>query len=251
MWLGMLSAAWGGPLDLPFPTEMSGYRCLEHPLDLSNNVPLLGRTLSAVPPGPPVYPTSVQSDLLPFASDAELKRAAKKRGLVGFPAVASLATAGVPIVADCEGPATDRDDFVHGCKLRLQCELLTSLDGDRLTLATRPQVASRFAPVDTPREALGLVMFVEPDLFLPMTADELSQWKDEAVGYQAVEPAVPWVEIEPHEDGWLVRAPRRVTCGCDHDVVRRAYWVARDGRACPIREAPVPLAVATSPQCVD
>lgn len=251
MWLSILTVAWGGPLDQPDPDEMSGYRCVERPLGMANNAPLLDRTLGQGPPGPPIFPTGLQSSLLPFATDADLKVAGKKRGIVVYPSVGSLATAGVPIVADCEGPATDRDDFVHGCKLALQCEMLTTLEGNRLTLATRPQVASRFAPVETVKEALGLVLFVEPDLFLPLTPGELAAWAEEAAGYQAVEPAVPWVEVQEFDHGWLVRAPRRVTCGCEHDVVRRGYWVAKDGRACVVQEPPVVLAVASAPICVD
>jgi hypothetical protein len=251
MWLAVLASAWGGPLDQPDPDEMHGYRCAERPLTLANNVPLADRTLVDAPPGSPVYPAGFQSNLLPFATDGELKQAGKKRGLLVFPAVASLATAAVPVVADCEGPATDRDDFVRGCKLPLQCELLTTVEGQRVTFATRPQVATKFAPIESAKEALGLVAFVEPDLFLPLTPGELARWADEAGGYQATAPEVPWVEVIEHDQGWLVRAPRRVGCGCDHDVVRRAWWVNREGRSCLVQEAPVALAVAKSPTCVD
>ena len=252
MWFGAWMAAWAGPLDQPDPDEMSGFRCVERPLGAANNVQLFARTLEEGPPSAPVYPMGLQSSLVPFAGDAALKQAGKKRGLVVFPAVGSLATAGSPVVADCEGAATDRDDFVHGCKLPLQCEMITTLDGKGITLATRPQVASRFAPVDSLKEALGLVLFIEPDLFLPLTPGELAAWAEDAEGYKAVAPSVPWVEVQEHEHGWLIRAPRRVTCGCEHDVVRRAYWVAsKDGRSCAVQEAPVPLAVATNPVCVD
>src|SRR5690606_22544833 len=106
--------------------------------------------------------------------------------------------------------------------------------------------------VEAPKEALGLVWFLDPDLFLPLTPDELAAWRAEAAGYVAVEPELPWVEIEEHAEGFLVRAPRKVRCGCDHDLVRRAYWVAKDGRSCALTEAPVLLAkVAGEPECVD
>ena len=62
---------------------------------------------------------------------------------------------------------------------------------------------------------------------------------------------LPLVEIEEHAAGYLVRAPRYVTCGCKHDLIRVAYWVSRDGSVCNVDEDPVTLAVSQNLQCVD
>lgn len=253
----MLALAWSltalaGPLDLPDPAEMGPYRCVERPLGLENRAELGDRKVSDSPPGPPTWPVGVQSGMVPHASDADLVKAAKGRYVETFPAVGTLATGGVPVIESCQSRATTRDAFSFGCTEALACELLIEVDGKASRLQSRPQAAARFSPVEDAKEALGLLMFYEPDLFLPMTPGELAAWAEQAAGYRAVEPALPWVEIETHPDGFLVRAPRRVTCGCDHDVIRRAYWVAKDGRSCAVAETPLALAVVSGPPvCVD
>lgn len=241
IWL-LTATAWAGPLDRPDPDEMSGYACLQGPA----GAPTLGEgAVGSGPPGPPVL-GDLASSLLPFATDEALKRAGKGK-LEAWPAVATLATRGVSISANCQGPPTDRDDFSFGCARPLQCELLTSIDGKAQRLATRPQAGQRLAPVETVQEAVGLVALVEQDLFLPLTPRELERWAEEAAGYTAVEPALPWVEVEKHKEGWLVRAPVRARCGCARDVVRRAWWVAINGRSCPVAETPLILAQAAEP----
>lgn len=246
------SLALAGPLDLPDPAEMGPYRCVERPLGLENRAELGDRTASESPPGPPLWPDGLRSGMVPHASDDELKRAAKGRYVETFPAVGTLATGGAPVVMSCQSRATTRDAFSFGCTEALACELLLKVEDRAVRLDSRPQVAAKFYPVDSPKEALGLLPFYEPDLFLPLTPGELAAWAAEAAGYRAVEPALPWVEIETHPEGYLIRAPRRVTCGCDHDVVRRAYWIARNGRGCAVAETPQALAVVAGPPvCVD
>jgi hypothetical protein len=235
-WLSLV--AWAGPLDQPDPDEMSGYQCVQG----SPGAPTLkDRTRGQAPPGPPVLPPELGSQLAPFASDEAQRRAAKGK-LEAWPAVATLATDGVTLSADCEGPPTDRDDFSFGCTKPLQCELMTSIGGKAQRLATRPQAGQRLAPVESAREALGLIGIIEQDLFLPLTPGELAAWSAESATYVATEPAIPWAEVEEHEEGWLVRAPRRARCGCEHDLVRYSWWVSRLGRTCMVEETPVILA---------
>jgi hypothetical protein len=231
-----------GPLDRPDPEDMGRYRCVERPLGAKNDVPLVNRTLGDGPPGPPTFPSGVGSSLVPYAADAALKKAGKKHKLVVYPAAATLATRGEPVVADCENRALDDSHFAFGCDVKLACELYTRHDGEALVLDRRPQAASRFSPVEEVRDAVGLVAFYEPDLFLPLTPNELSRWEREAADYRVVEPQIPWIEVEKRDEGWLIRAPRRLKCGCDRDIVRRAYWVSKDGRGCMVDEPGVPLA---------
>ncbi len=244
-------AALAGPLDAPDPTDMGKLRCEPHPLGLDNAYGLGERTVGTTPPGPPTFPTGLQARLAPFATDSALRKASKGAGAYPAPAVASLASVGSVVRRDCENRATTMDHFFVGCRVAVQCEVLVTHDGATLTFDRRPQVGAKLAPVETPAEALGLTWFLDPELFLPLTPEELAAWAEESANYTLVEPAVPWVEIEEQPKGWLVRAPRRVGCGCDHDIVRRAYWIARDGRSCAVVEPPVPLAVAKADICVD
>ncbi len=248
----LTSFALAGPLDQPDPDAMGTFRCVERPLTTQNSAGLGERKLADHPPGDPVYPQGLASSLVPHAPDAELEKAGKGKWVWAAPAFASLATGGVPIRRSCQSRAVTTDDFFEGCTEALRCEVHATVDGEVRTFDRRPQVASAFSPVDSPREALGVLWFLDPDLFLPMTPDELAAWRERAAGYLAVEPEVPWVEITEQAEGWLVRAPRLVRCGCEHDLVRRAYWVAKDGRSCALTEAPLLLAkVAGEPVCAE
>ncbi|MEQ1507604.1 MAG: hypothetical protein ABMB14_35565 [Myxococcota bacterium] len=251
MWtLTLAVAAVAGPLDLPDPGDMGRYRCVERAATLAGDPPLTDRVAIADPPGPPTFGPGVEPALAPYATDDAIAKAAKKK-LVALPAVGSLAVGGRPVVMDCENTATDRNDFSVGCRLSHACELLLTVEGTPVALASKPQVASKFAPVESVTEAVGLLAFYERDLFLPLTPGEREAWLEEAAGYQAVNPPVPWIEVEPHPGGWLIRAPRKGFCGCDHDLVRRAYWVSTDGRSCAVDEKPVTLAQDRTPVCVD
>lgn len=230
--------ALAGPLDNPDPDEMARYVCAQG----SVGSPSLGeRTKSETSPGLPILPEDLTSVLTPVASDDALKRAGKGK-LEAWPAIATLATSARTVSADCEGPPTDRDDFSFGCKRPLQCELMTAIDGRSVRLTTRPQAGQQLAPVESEREALGLLALVEQDLFLPLTEGERAQWLAEATAYTTVEPPLPWLGIETHPKGWLIRAPKRARCGCEHDIVRYAWWVSHTGRSCLVEEAPVILA---------
>lgn len=245
------AVALAGPLDAPDPADLAPYRCEPHPLGLDNPYALGDRTVGTSPPGAPSIPAELRGRLAPFATDAAIKKAGKGAGAYPAPAVASLASVGSVVRRDCENRATTTDHFFVGCKVAVQCEVLVVHDGQTLTFDRRPQVGAKLAPVETPAEALGLAWFLDPELFLPLTPEELAAWAEESANYTLVEPAVPWVEVEERPQGWLVRAPRRVGCGCDHDVVRRTYWVSRDGRSCAVAEPGVPLAVAKAAICVD
>ena len=227
-----------GPLDMPDPDEMGRYACAQGPV----GSPSIGdRKKIDAAPGQPLLPEDLAGALVPVATDDALKRAGKGK-LEAWPAVATLAVGGGTITADCEGPPTDRDDFSFGCKRPLQCELMTRIDGRAVRLATRPQAGQQLAPIESEREALGLLAIVEQDLFLPLTEGERAVWTAEAPSYTAVEPVLPWLGIETHDQGWLVRAPKRARCGCEHDIVRYAWWVSRTGRVCLVEETPVILA---------
>ncbi len=245
----LVAAAWAGPLDAPDPDDLGKLQCDTRGVSLEAS--LGERTVGTARPGPPLIPAELRSRLAPFTSDTAIKKASKGTGAYPAPAVASLATAGSVVRRDCENRATTTDDFFVGCRMAVQCQVLLTHDGAALTFDRRAQVGARLAPVESPAEALGLAWFLDTDLFLPLTPQELAEWAEASATYAAVEPAVPWVEIEEHAEGWLVRAPRRASCGCNHDVVRRAYWVSKDGRSCPLVEAPVPLAVDRSPICID
>ncbi len=248
-WWAALALA--GPLDAPDPDDLGKYRCEERPLGLDNAGALGDRKVGTNPPGPPTYPPGVQPQLGPFAPDKLLEKAGKGAGAYPAPAVASLATGGSVVRRDCENRATTTDHFYVGCRVAVQCEVLATIGGVAQSFDRRPQVGAKSAPVESGTEAIGLVWFLDPELFLPLTASELADWAEESANYSLVEPAAPWVELEEHPEGWLVRAPRRVGCGCSHDIVRRAYWVSRDGRSCPVAEPGVPLAVAKTEICVD
>ncbi|MEZ4240175.1 MAG: hypothetical protein R3F59_29285 [Myxococcota bacterium] len=240
--IALAGLAHAGPLDRPDPDDMGRYRCTDRPLTRDNDVPLGNRTATDAPPGHPVYPTGLGSSLVPFATDAAIKKASRKHKVVAYNTVATLATRGVPVVADCENRAIDDSHFAWGCEVQLACQLYTEHDGHGIVLDRRPQAASRFAPIEEARDAVGLLAFYEPDLFLPLTPDELAQWDADAEDYHATAPEIPWVEVQEKPEGWLVWAPRRVHCGCERDIVRRAYWVSKDGRACPLVEDPQVLA---------
>ena len=245
------TAALAGPLDRPDPMDMGRLHCAERPLGLTNNAPLSGgRTLGEAPAGPPTFPTGLQSSLLPYATDEALDKAEQKH-LVPLSAVSTLATGASPVLASCEGAPTDVYDFVsESCEKPRRCKLLAVVDGATVTFDDQSSVGTRLAPVETIKEAVGLLALVEPDLFLPLTPGELEAWTLEAAGYRPVLPALPWLEVEEKPEGYVIRAARRVECGCEHDVVRRGYFVAKDGRTCPIaEEGAVVLAVAVDPVC--
>lgn len=245
-WL-LAGVAWAGPLDAPEPEDMKPYRCIERPLGHANNAPLANRTESDQPPGPPTFPSGLESGLVPYAADDVMKKAGKKKGIIVFPSIATLATGGTPITADCENRATDQYDFAYGCTEARTCDVYLTIEGHPVTLGSRPQVASKFTPVDSAKEAIGMVALYEPDLFLPLSPGERDAWARESANYHLVEPVVPWLEVEEQPEGWLVHAPRRVSCGCDRDVVRRTYWISEDGRGCTVDDKPIPLAIAVSP----
>lgn len=247
--IGWAAAALAGPLDAPDPDDLGKYRCVERPLDFDNPYALGDRAVGSQPPGPPWYADGLGARLTPFTTDDQLKKAGKGAGAFPAPAVASLATAGLVVKRDCENRATTTDHYFVGCKELVQCEVIAKILGQTQTFDRRPQAGAKLAPVESPAEAVGLAWFLDPDVFLPLTPGELAAWKEEAAGYAQVEPPLPWVEVEEHDQGYVVRVPRKVGCGCRHDLVRRAYWISKDGRSCPLTEPGVPLALATSEVC--
>ncbi len=243
MWSLVALSAWAGPLDLPDPDDMGRFQCRDRPVDLNNDVELGDLELLDAPPGEPTYATGLASNLLPHATDKGLKAASKGKLVYTMPAVASLATGGVPIVLGCTArDATFQDDFQVGCEDPVPCELVASLKGRSEKIERKSKIGPRLAPVDDAKTALGLVAMLDPYVFLPMTPHENAAWAEAAAGYRAVQSGVSWVEVVEHDEGWVVRAPRRVTCGDQNDVVRRAWWVSDDGRSCQIEETPIPLA---------
>jgi hypothetical protein len=249
--IALASIAWAGPLDAPDPGDMGKYRCEEHPIGLDNPYSLGERKIVQTPPGDPTFAAGLQGKLSPITTDKDLDKASKGAGQHAAPAVASLVSGGQVVRRNCENRATTTDHYFIGCKVAMQCEVLVRLGSESFTFDRRPMVGARAAPVESVAEAVGLVWFLDPDLFLPLSPGEFAAWAEERVGYDAVEPALPWLEVEEHDQGYLVRAPRKVGCGCDHDVVRRAYWVSKDGRSCPVIEPGQALAVAKSKVCVD
>ncbi len=246
------AAAAAFPLNTPDPDEMGTYRCKRHPVENDNNVALESRTLSDQPPGPPSYADGVQGRLKGHANDTTLRKAGKGKGNLAAPASSSLATSGRPVTLGCGGRAATQDDFVIGCKRQQACTMLIRLPDHTGQYDRAGQLGPALAPIDNPAKALGLLAMLDRDLFLPLTAKELDRWAEVAAeSYRAVEPAIPWVDIEEKSRAFVVRAPRLVQCGCQHDLVRRAWWVSRDGRACQLEEMPEPLAIATDSTCID
>lgn len=232
----------------PDPAQMAGHTCAE-PLTLANNVPIDAARLDGTTPDAPVVPMMVEGFLNRFAGDEELRKAAKGKRVVALPALASLATRGTAVRMAC-GSKGD-SDYTWGCKAAEACTLVLQVGPVIHQLDQHDQLAPLLAPVTSQAEALGLLALQDHDLFLPLTPAEKRAWKEEAQGYHTVGPRAPWVEIEDHDTGWVIRVPRKVGCGCEHDLVRRAWWVSRDGSSCPIVEDPLPLAQKVDPVCVD
>lgn len=247
----LVSVALAFPLNRPDPELMDGTRCMRHPVDDRNNVELTGHTVGEAPPGAPVL-GDLASVFAPFTTDEAKKKAARGKGVTSLPAVTSLVAEGQPVLrAACDRSAALGDDFTEGCKRPKACSVQVTVDGTPLQTGDSGKLGPKLSPIDTPKAAYGLVALVDQDVFLPLTPLELAEWAEEAEGYRAITPAEPWVQVEERTNGWIVRAARKVACGCERDLVRRAYWVDRAGNLCQIEETPVPLAQAVDVEGCD
>ncbi len=248
MWWAVAAVA--GPLDRPDANEMEGYRCRYRPVAIERGADLKDRELLDLPPGPPEIEAPLELAALP--TDADLRRAARGRGNHTLPAVATLATGGIPALLGCSvREPTFQDDFTVGCRRLAPCELVIQVEDEGHKVAWSSQVGPVLHPITSVSEALGLVALLDHSVFVPLTEGERRAWDADAPRYLSVVPQVPWVEIEQHTEGWLVRAPRRALCGGCRDVVRRAWWVANDGRSCQLDEAPVVLARDRDGPCAE
>lgn len=248
LWWTVVAVA--GPLDRPDATEMAGHRCRYRPVEIERGAPLDDREILEIPPGAPQIEAALELSSLP--TDAALRRAARGRGNHTLPAVSTLATGGIPALLGCSvRETTSQDDFTAGCRRVAPCELVIRVDGEGHKVGSFSQVGPVLHPITSASEALGLVALLDHSVFVPLTERERRAWTSDAGGYVSVEPRLPWVEIEQHEEGWLVRAPRRARCGTCRDVVRRAWWVANDGRSCQLEEPPVVLARDVGEDCPD
>ncbi len=236
------------PLNYPDHRRMGDYACVEHAVANENNIDLTEYVITDSPPGPPTFPADVQGQLRPFATDDAQKRAAKGKRIEARSAVATLAVGGrsTKLVCETDKPESN-DEFRWGCEDAIGCTLYLPVKSGTKSLHSVLQVGSALGRVTSDRQALGLVALLDPGVFLPLTPVELEAWAETAQGYKALETDATWVELEKHDHGWLVRAPRIAECGCQKDLVRRAFWVSKDGRSCQVQEVPVPLAQATDP----
>ena len=251
MWMltALVSTALAYPLNYPDARRMGGFRCVEHPVMNVNNADLADAVVSESPPGPPVFAPDLQRSLGPFASDEAMKATAKGKRVESFPAVASLALRGQPAKLVCEPDKPDSvDEYRWGCGERpLGCTAYIPLKSGSKAVRSTLQVGTLLGKITDPNEALGLVALIDAGVFLPMSPGELQAWAETAQGYRGIQTDKPWVEVVEHDYGWIVRAPRVATCGCERDVVRRAFWVSDDGRVCQVQEQPVALAHAVDP----
>lgn len=246
VWL-IAAVALAFPLNRPDPKRMDGLRCLRYPVDLQNNVETTDYTPTDRPPVTPMY--SFDPGTIP--SDDALKKAAKGKGMYALPAVASLATEGRPIIVSCDRKASAQDDFTRGCKKPLGCTVQIVVNDRPKQAMDSDQIGPWVAPIDTAAKAVGVVALMDDDVFLPLTPEEQAAWVEQSAGYRVLSPENPWFEVERRNDGWLVHAARKVTCGCEHDLVRRSYWVDTKGRLCQLELPAVPLALAPEAECKD
>jgi len=227
---------------------MGDYRCADHPVSDKNNVPLNDYVVTDSPPGAPTFPMAVQGSLLPYATDDAQKATAKGKRVEALPAVATLAVKGRPVKLVCEPDSPDSaDEFKWGCEKPLGCTIYLPVKSGTKLMKSTLQVGTALGHVGNEKTALGLVALLDAGVFLPMSPGEIGAWSERAQGYKAIKTDTPWVEFEEHEHGYIVRVPRVAECGCEKDLVRRAFWVSKDGRSCQVEEKGIPLATATDP----
>lgn len=243
----------------PSPEAMGPYRCAEAPfgLGLSAGVPLETGLL----PGT-VLEAALPEDLAAALSKVPNAEAvaqalaavhAKAGEAVPARAAAGLAAGGQPVIKLCKREASEKEDFIEGCRHAAGCDLVLTLEGKRVVVSSLAELAEVLRPVDSKAEALGIAALADRWIWLPLNESEKAEFKvdHEDAQWTPVDTGLPLVEIEEHEAGYLVRAPRYVTCGCKHDLIRVAYWVSRSGAVCNVDEDPVTLAVSQNLQCVD
>ncbi len=248
--LWLTAAVWGFPLNRPDPVAIEPYRCRRYPTGDKNNVVLSDQyAVSEQSPGAPVLGGAVAAILVPHATDRDMKRAAGARHTEALSALATLATGGLPSLLACDRSLAAQDDWRIGCKRPKGCSLQAVLGGEPVQADRAGKVGPVLSPIDDPRSALGLLALVETELLLPLSPGELALWTEEAVGYRAVLPTEPWLQVSEHTAGWVLHVPRRARCGCERDVVRRAYFVDRSGQLCELEEPGVPLAVSVDGEC--
>ncbi len=155
----------------------------------------------------------------------------------------ALAAPGHKLRLCCERiPKWEPDRFMTGCLIASAC---TYSDETERRASTLSELARMVAPIDTPAKALGLVALVFAEVLDPARAS------GSPFAWKGLPDAPAAFEVLPEGDGFMVRAPAFLTCGCSHPLFRVAFSVSRSGCA-QLVDLPVePLAHCSQPICVD
>jgi len=157
----------------------------------------------------------------------------------------ALAAPGRTLKSCCERVKQwQADRFMTGCLLAAAC---TYSDESGRKAAILDELAQLAAPIDTPSKALGLVALVFPEVLDPSRF----AGSESPFGWKGVPAASSAFEVTAEKDGFLVKAPAYLTCGCSHHLFRVSFSVSRTGCA-RLLDLPLdPLAYSSQPVCVD